>query len=118
MDQFVDRCPSIITRKVRKTYESLSPDIDLSYDYQCTECGFEQKASLPLTAEFFGLDSSYQEAVYEEFFALKHHGGWSLFEVYNLPTQLRRWFIKRLVKEFEDQENNTKKRLAERKRTH
>lgn len=53
LDQFVDRCPSIITRKVRKTYESLSPDIDLSYDYQCTECGFEQKASLPLTAEFF-----------------------------------------------------------------
>ena len=53
LDQFVDRCPSIITRKVRKTYESLSPDIDLSYDYQCAECGFEQKASLPLTAEFF-----------------------------------------------------------------
>ena len=53
LDQFVDRCPSIITRKVRKTYESLSPDIDLSYDYQCAECSFEQKASLPLTAEFF-----------------------------------------------------------------
>jgi hypothetical protein len=36
-------------------------------------------------------------------FILKHHGGWSIFEAYNLPTQLRRWFVKRLVKEFEDQ---------------
>ena len=38
-------------------------------------------------------------------FILKHHGGWSIFEVYNLPTQLRRWFVKRLIKEFEDETN-------------
>jgi len=34
-------------------------------------------------------------------FLLKHHGGWSFFELYNLPIQLRRWFLTRLVKEFE-----------------
>tara|TARA_R100000234_G_C4967541_1_gene164666 strand:+ start:781 stop:930 length:150 start_codon:yes stop_codon:yes gene_type:complete len=36
-------------------------------------------------------------------FALKYHGGWSLFESYNLPIQIRRWFIRRLQKQF-DQE--------------
>jgi len=39
--------------------------------------------------------------VYEELFALKHHGGWSFFEAYNLPILLRRWFVQRLVEEFE-----------------
>jgi len=42
--------------------------------------------------------------VYEEFFLLKYHGGWSLFELYNLPIALRSWFVERLAKQFE-QEN-------------
>jgi hypothetical protein len=40
--------------------------------------------------------------VYEEFFILKHHGGWSFFEAYNLPIRLRRWFVERLSKHFEE----------------
>ena len=49
---------------------------------------------------FFGLSASYQEIVYEELFALKHHGGWSFVEAYSLPIALRRWFVERLIKEF------------------
>jgi len=41
--------------------------------------------------------------VYEEFFALKYHGGWSFFEAYNLPIRIRRWFLERLVKQKEDE---------------
>jgi hypothetical protein len=54
--------------------------------------------------------------VYEEFFALKHHGGWSLTEAYNLPIQLRRWFVKRLVKEFEDQKKAIEEASSSKKR--
>ena len=58
----------------------------------------------------FGLDDAYIQAVYEEFFVLKHHGNWSFFEAYNLPIKIRRWFLNRLVKQFEDEkeamENN------------
>lgn len=43
------------------------------------------------------------ESVYEQFFALKHHGGWSLTEAYNLPVGLRNWFVERLKKQFEDE---------------
>ena len=40
------------------------------------------------------------EGVYEEFFALKYHGGWSFIEAYNLPVGLRRWFLAKLKHQF------------------
>ena len=52
---------------------------------------------------FFGLTSKYIEAVYEQFFLLKHFGGWSFIEMYNLPVGLREWFVKRLQKQFEEE---------------
>lgn len=50
---------------------------------------------------FFGLNDEYIKSVYEEFFLMKYHGGWSFTEAYNLPVQIRRWFLQRLVKEIE-----------------
>ena len=41
------------------------------------------------------------ESVYEIFFTLKHYGGWSLFELYNLPIGLRQWWLERTMKEYE-----------------
>ena len=61
----------------------------------------------------FGLSPEYQEGVYEEIFNLKHHGGWSFFEAYNLPIQLRRWFVRRLVEEFEKQNEEMEKATKE-----
>ena len=52
---------------------------------------------------FFGLDNKYIESVYEEFFILKYYGNWSFTEAYNLPVVIRRWFLKRLSKQIEDE---------------
>tara|TARA_R110000824_G_scaffold39621_2_gene119602 strand:- start:689 stop:850 length:162 start_codon:yes stop_codon:yes gene_type:complete len=41
------------------------------------------------------------ENVYEQFFFLKYHGGWSFIEAYNLPVGLRKWFINKLTEQFE-----------------
>ena len=41
------------------------------------------------------------ESVYEQFFSLKYHGGWSLIELYNLPVGLRDWFTEKLSRQFE-----------------
>jgi|TARA_R100001244_G_scaffold107613_1_gene79742 hypothetical protein len=49
------------------------------------------------------------ESVYEQFFVLKYHGGWSFIESYNLPIQLRNWFVKRLAKQLEDESDAIKK---------
>tara|TARA_R110002110_G_scaffold413046_2_gene639947 strand:+ start:654 stop:887 length:234 start_codon:yes stop_codon:yes gene_type:complete len=43
------------------------------------------------------------EGIYEQFFFLKYAGGWSFSEAYNLPVGLRTWFVKRLVKQLEDE---------------
>jgi hypothetical protein len=40
------------------------------------------------------------ENVYEQFFFLKYHGGWSFIEAYNLPIGLRKWFISKLHDQF------------------
>ena len=58
---------------------------------------------------FFGLTDKYIEAVYEQFFLLKYHGGWSFTEAYNLPVGLRNWFLKRLEKQFKKEADRMKK---------
>ena len=63
---------------------------------------------------FFGLTHEYIEQIYEQFFILKHHGGWSLFELYNLPIGLRNWFFDRTVEEFEKEKKSAER--AKRKR--
>ena len=51
------------------------------------------------------------ENVYEQFFFLKHFGGWSFTEAYNLPIGLRDWFVDRLVRHMEA-ENDASKRSS------
>tara|TARA_R110001583_G_scaffold59375_6_gene176694 strand:+ start:756 stop:953 length:198 start_codon:yes stop_codon:yes gene_type:complete len=58
---------------------------------------------------FFGLTDEYQQDVYEQIFSLKYHGGWSVMEVYNLPVQLRGWFVQRLVKQLQDESEQINK---------
>ena len=60
---------------------------------------------------FFGLTSEYMEQVYEQFFLMKYHGGWSFMEAYNLPVALRTWFMKRLAKQIEDENEAQKKAM-------
>jgi len=62
-----------------------------------------------LEQTFFGLTPKYIEAVYEQFFLLKHFGGWSFIEAYNLPIGLRNWFVERLQKQYEDEAKEMKK---------
>ena len=49
------------------------------------------------------------QGVYEQFHALKYHGGWSFIEAYNLPIQLRNWFLDRLVKQIEEEAKNSER---------
>ena len=62
-----------------------------------------------MAQHFFGLSNDYMEQVYEQFFLLKHHGGWSFIEAYNLPIGLRHWFVKRLSKHFEEEKKQIEK---------
>jgi hypothetical protein len=48
------------------------------------------------------------KSVYEQFFVLKYYGGWSFIEAYNLPVQLRNWFVERLAKQLKDEADQVK----------
>jgi hypothetical protein len=71
-----------------------------------------------LPATFYGLSEDYKLGIYEEFFALKYHGGWSFFEAYNLPVAVRRWFLQRLIdqKEKEKEQHDAAMKSAKHKR--
>jgi len=58
---------------------------------------------------FFGLTPKYMEQVYEQFFILKHFGGWSFIEAYNLPVGLRLWWLKRMNKQAEEEKKEMDK---------
>ena len=64
--------------------------------------------TFPLQSTFFGLTPEYSENIYEQFFFLKYHGGWGLMEAYNLPIKLREWFVKRLLRQKEDEADAAK----------
>jgi len=56
------------------------------------------------------------EQVYEQFFLLKYHGGWSFIEAYNLPVALRTWFLERLSKQIKDEAEANKRAMSKSKR--
>jgi len=47
--------------------------------------------------------------VYEQFFTLKHYGGWSLSELYTLPVGLRVWWLTRTMEEYEKEKQEYEK---------
>ena len=64
---------------------------------------------------FFGLNNNYSEQLYEQIFLMKHYGGWSFIEVYNLPVGLRNWFYERLIRQY-DEENKAAEKASKRAR--
>jgi len=53
INTFVDGMPAKDSTYLRRAYEKLVPNIDLSVPFSCPSCGFEQEVSMPFTAAFF-----------------------------------------------------------------
>jgi len=53
INEFVNAMPAIDSRHIRRVYKQLSPNIDLTQDFVCAECGAETKMEVPFTADFF-----------------------------------------------------------------
>ena len=52
------------------------------------------------------------ESVYNQFFFLMYHGGWSLIESYNLPVGLRSWFIQKIKEQYQFEKDLTEGNLT------
>ena len=53
LKQFVEQCPTKISREIRTKYETIMPDVDMEIPFECSNCGYESEVSMPLTADFF-----------------------------------------------------------------
>ena len=74
-----------------------------------------RRLKCPSRHSFFGLTPEYMENVYEQFFLMKYHGGWSFMEAYNLPVALRKWFMERLGKQIKDESEAQKRAMSKAK---
>ena len=53
LKQFVEQCPTKISREIRTRYEKIMPDVDMSVPFTCSNCEYESEVDMPMTAEFF-----------------------------------------------------------------
>ena len=50
---FINSMPALDARFLRKTYDSLMPNIDLTQHFECRNCGFDMDMEVPFTTDFF-----------------------------------------------------------------
>jgi hypothetical protein len=51
--QFINAMPAQDARFLRKTYDELMPNIDLTQHFDCQNCGFDMDMEVPFTTDFF-----------------------------------------------------------------
>ena len=56
IDYVVQNLPSSDSRQLRLAYKASNPDLDLTQEFECSECDYEQDMEVPLTADFFWPD--------------------------------------------------------------
>jgi len=53
INKFVELMPAFDSRHVRNAIKTVTPNIDLTQIYNCSECGYEQEMEVPFTTDFF-----------------------------------------------------------------
>ena len=53
LNSFIENMPAMDARSIRSSYKKIMPNIDLSQQFQCNSCDYEQEMEVPFTSEFF-----------------------------------------------------------------
>ena len=53
INEFLEMMPATDSKYLRETYTKLVPNIDMTQEFECDACGFEQTMEVPLSADFF-----------------------------------------------------------------
>ena len=54
--RYVANMPTLDSRHLRKCYKSVTPDVNIKEDFECSSCGHEQEMEVPFGADFFWPD--------------------------------------------------------------
>jgi hypothetical protein len=49
----VEMLPALDARFIRLNYGKLIPNVDLTQNFECNSCGYEQDMEVPFTSDFF-----------------------------------------------------------------
>ena len=50
---FVDHMPARDSRYLRTIYKEITPNVDMTQYFECSECGYESELEVPFTTDFF-----------------------------------------------------------------
>lgn len=53
VNQFISQMPARYSRQIRKLYDKYAPNVDLTYHFECDNCGAESNSRIPFGANFF-----------------------------------------------------------------
>ena len=57
VEQFIESLPVTASRAIRTVYDEVMPNVDLTQDFECVECGHEGRIDVPLNVDFFWPDT-------------------------------------------------------------
>jgi hypothetical protein len=55
--KFVDSMPARDASAFREHSKAISPNVDLTFDFECFNCGYQERSEVPITANFFWPDA-------------------------------------------------------------
>tara|TARA_B100000809_G_scaffold260163_1_gene306569 strand:+ start:56 stop:916 length:861 start_codon:yes stop_codon:yes gene_type:complete len=53
INNFISNMPAMDSRYIRDAMSHVTPNVDLTQDFSCTSCGYEQEMEVPFTTDFF-----------------------------------------------------------------
>ena len=53
LSSFIMNMPARDSRFLRRAFAAMTPNVDMTQEVVCTECGTESELEIPLTADFF-----------------------------------------------------------------
>lgn len=53
INKFIESMPAIDSKYLRMCFKKVTPNVDFTHEFKCSECGFHGIITIPLTTEFF-----------------------------------------------------------------
>lgn len=119
INEFYDRLSAADNKAFRDFYNNQTPGFITNWKIKCDTCGNVSKSNVDITIDIFNVYPESKPIIHGEIFNLCYHtnGAFTHNEVYNMPINLRNFYIKKLVDLKNEEDDQVKKREAEVKRS-
>lgn len=100
-DELVSKLSPSARLEIEQRMEAVAPQVELTMEANCAECGREFAIPFDLQAFFFGELRTSRDLLYREVHYLAYHYHWSEREIMELSREKRRKYIEVLAEEIE-----------------